>query len=184
MKHLASSSFFLVLAIVVWWSITKDLGDKAEQSLKKSEDYAEIFMNEFEMTAMNENGSPDYILNGDHLSREAGSDDTNIEQPVFQLLRQDERWHIVADTAIVNDKNKTIQLNDNVVMRQKHKKPAIVIRTRNMLIHTDTQVARTEAPVELSRGESRIQSNGMIFDNKSSELELLSDVNGYYLPND
>jgi lipopolysaccharide export system protein LptC len=184
MKHFISLSIFTIIAIVAWWSITSDFGDDTQSPLIKSENYAEIFMNEFEMTVMDENGSPDFILNGAHLSRNAGSDDSNILQPEFQLLRQDNQWHIVAETAIVNDESETVQLNDNVVMRQKNKVPAVVIRTQHMLIHTDTQIARTEALVELTRGESRLRSNGMIFDNKTSELELLSDVNGYYLPHD
>lgn len=184
MKHFVSLSIFIIIAIVVWWSITEDFTEPSSSTANKNQNYAEIFMNEFEMTVMDDDGVPDFTLHGSHLSRDADSDDTNIRHPVFELLRQENQWHIVADTAVVNDKTETVQLNDNVIMRQKNVDPAVIIHTQTMLIHTDTQIARTEALVELTRGDSKMRSNGMIYDNNNNELELLSDVNGYYLPDD
>lgn len=184
MKHIVSLSVFLIIAIIAWWSITEDYADKTGLIDRKSGNYAEIFMNEFEMIAMNKNGQPGYTLRGKHLSRNVGSDDTSIEQPVFHLLKADEEWQITAETAIINDEKETILLNKNVEMRQKNSSPAIIIRTQDMMIQTETQVASTRSGVELTRGESRLLSKGMIFDNRSSELELLSDVKGYYLPDE
>jgi LPS export ABC transporter protein LptC len=69
-------------------------------------------------------------------------------------------------------------------MQQKNIEPAITIHTQNLLINTNTQISETQSPVEITQGKSRIKSNGMIFNNVTSELELLSSVNGYYLPYD
>ena len=69
-------------------------------------------------------------------------------------------------------------------MQQKNIEPAITIHAQNLLIYTDTQISETQSPVEITRGKSHIKSNGMIFNNITSELELLSSVNGYYLPYD
>ncbi len=141
-------------------------------------------MNEFEITAMNEFGEPGYILNGSHLQRNAGSDDTEIQQPVFQLLQEGNQWTVIAEHATVNDKNETIQLKNNVVMQQQNTVPAITIRTQYLLIHTRTQIAQTDELVDITQGSSRMRSNGMIFNNFTSELELSSNVNGYYQPHD
>jgi lipopolysaccharide export system protein LptC len=184
MKHLVSLSIFLVLAIIVLWSITTDYDTDDQLQLVKSKRYVEIFMNEFEMTAMDKNGKPDYVLNGLHLQRFNNSDNTEIKQPVLQLLRKDRQWKVSAEKAILNHKKETLQLINNVVMQQQNIEPAVTIRTQNLLINAVTKIAKTRAHVDITQGKSRIQSKGMIYNSITSELELLSRVNGHYLPYD
>lgn len=184
MKHLVSLSIFLVLAIIVLWSITTDY-DTTDQLLPvKSKQFAEIFMNEFEMMAMDENGNPDYILNGAYLQRNKNSDDTEIRQPVLHLLQANKQWKISADTAIHDNRKETIRLHNNVVMLQQNIEPAITIRTQRLFINARSGIARTGADVDITQGRSRIQSRGMVYNSVTSELELSSNVNGYYLPYD
>ena len=184
MKHLISLSVFLVLAILVWWSITSTYKDTDPIQVTSGTDYAEIFMNKFEMTSMDKNGKPNYILNGAYLNRANDSDDTIIQQPVFQLFQENKQWEISAKNAIINDKKETLELRDNVLMQQKNANPGITIRTQFLSIHTRTQIARTQLAVVISHGKSRLTSDGMIFNNMTSELELSSNVTGYYQPND
>lgn len=182
MKGLISFSLFIVIAIIVWLSITQDISDSRQLQQTSDEPYVDIFMNEFELTAMDESGAPSYILHGSHLQRFNNSDDTEIKQPVFHLLQKDAQWKITADSAIVNNKNKTIRLNNNVFMQQQHIEPAVSIRTQTLLIHTKTQIAQTQALINFTKGPSQVKSNGMIFNNLTSELELLSNVNGVFSP--
>lgn len=184
MKHIVSLSIFLVLAIIVWWSITTDYSTTDALQQTKSKRYVEIFMNQFDITAMDENGKPDYILNGSRLQRFKGSKNTEIKQPVLQLLGENRQWKVSADKAIINDRNETLRLIDNVVMQQQNIEPAVIIRTHKLLINSSTQITQTQAQVDITQGKSRIKSKGMIFNNITSELRLLSNVNGYYLPYD
>jgi len=181
MKGLVSFSLFIVIAIIVWWSITGDFsGRQLQQTSNKP--YLKIFMNDFELTAMDENGEPGYILHGSRLQQFNNSEDTEIEQPVFHLLQKGAQWKITADNAILSNKNKTIRLNNNVFMQQQNIEPAVSIRTQTLLVHTDTQIAQTKALINFTQGLSQMKSNGMIFNNITSELELLSNVNGVLLP--
>jgi LPS export ABC transporter protein LptC len=183
MKHFVRLGIFIALAIFAWSSITKFYSeDKGLQD--KSRHYVELFMNEFEMTTMNEKGEPVYILNGTSLKRYNDSDDSQIEQPVFQLLQADNQWLVSADSATINDKNETIKLNNNVVMQQQNVDPATTIQTQMLTIYTKTQIAKTRALVTVTQGNSQLKSNGMVFNNITSQLELTSNVNGYYLPHD
>ena len=140
MKGPLSLIIFLFLAIIAWWSITEKHEEEQLQQAK-SKSYVEIFMDEFEITTMNENGLPIYILNGSHLQRYNDSDETEVQQPVFNLLQKNGQWKISADNAIINDKNETIQLNNNVIMQQQNIEPAITIRTQRLMICTKTQIA-------------------------------------------
>ena len=182
MKGLISFSLFIVIAVIVWLTITQDISDSHQLQQTSDAPYVEIFMNEFELTAMNEDGTPAYILHGSHLQQFNNSDDIEIEQPIIRLLQQNEQWEISADSAILNNKNKTIQLNNNVLMQQQNIEPAINIRTQTILVHTKTQIAQTQAMVNITQGQTQIKSNGMIFNNITSELELLSNVSGHFLP--
>jgi LPS export ABC transporter protein LptC len=184
MKHILSLSIFIALAIIVWWSITSsfDEGDDIQQV--SGTDYAQIFMNKFEMTSIGKDGNPSYILNGSYLQRANDSNDTKIDQPVFQLFQDNKHWEISADNAILNDKTETIQLKDNVLMQQKNIKPAVTIRTQYLIINTKTQIAQTQVAVNITQGKSNLSSNGMIFNNATNVLELSPNVNGQYLPHE
>lgn len=184
MKQLISLIIFIAVAIIVWWSITANYDDDDLLQQAQSSRYVEMFMNDFEMTAMDENGAPAYILNGKHLERYNDSDDTKIELPVIRLLETGKQWIVSADFAFINDKKNTILLSDDVIMQQQNIEPAITIRTQSMLIHTRTQIAETRAQVDITQGKSQLTSTGMIYNNMTSELELSSSVSGFYLPYD
>lgn len=182
MKGIISFGLFIVIAVIVWLAITQDLSDSRQLQQTSKKPYVDIFMNEFELTAMDESGAPSYILRGSHLQRFNNSDETEIKQPVFHLLKKGAQWKITADIAILNNKNKTIRLNKNVFMQQQNIEPAVSIRTQTLLVHIKTQIAQTQALINFTKGLSQMKSNGMIFNNITSELELLSNVNGYFLP--
>ena len=182
MKGLISFGLFIVIAVIVWLSITQDLSDSLQLQQTGNKPYVDIFMNEFKLTAMDESGAPSYILHGPHLQRFNNSDDIEIKQPVFHLLQKGAQWKITADIAILNNKNKTIRLNNNVFMQQQNIDPAVSIRTQTLLVHTETQIAQTQALINFTKGLSKMKSNGMIFNNITSELELLSNVDGFFLP--
>ena len=181
MKRLISLVIFVIVAIIAWWSTSRYFGE-GDLTPEPSPRYIEIFMNEFEMIVMNESGEPAYTLNGKHLERYNDSDDTRIDLPVINMLESGNEWLITADFALLNDKTNTIQLRDNVFMQQQNIEPAATIRTQSMTINTETQIAQTDVKVEFTQGNSQLTSTGMIYNNKTSELELTSSVNGHYLP--
>ncbi|VAW50831.1 hypothetical protein MNBD_GAMMA06-449 [hydrothermal vent metagenome] len=185
MKRLISLIVFFAVAIIAWWSTTGNFGGSNNLlQPPQSEHYVEIFMNDFEMIAMNEKGTPAYKFNGKHLKRYNNSDEAIIEQPVFHLLDSKTPWTVSADSALVNDTNNTVTLKNNVLMQQKNIDPAIVIRTQSLLIYTKTQIAQTQAQVAITQGKSQLTSNGMIYNHLTSELELNANVSGFYLPYD
>lgn len=184
MKTSVSIGIFLVVALVVWWSITGDYGKNRPGQAKEDRHYIELFMNQFEMTTMDDNGKPAYRLNGERLQRYNDSNVAQIEKPVFYLLESGKKWKISADSAQVNSRKNTVMLKDNVVMQQQDKQPALNIRTKELLIYTKKQLARTSALVDIDYGQSHLKSKGMIYNNISSELRLNAQVSGYYLPYD
>ena len=181
MKRSVSIGLFLLMALVVWWSITRDYSQQHLQA-EKDEHYIELFMNRFELTRMTDNGRPAYRLKGEHLQRYNDAEETEIRRPEFYLLQAGRQWKISADSALLNNAENTIVLNDNVVMQQQAADPAMIMRTQKLLIHTKKQLAQTDEMVDIERGDSYLQARGMIYNNLSNELQLKSQVRGYYLP--
>jgi len=183
-KHTIGISVFAIMCIIVWWSITDDYSVDEQLQQSKKNRYVELFMNDFELTSMDENGKPGYLMTGTHLQRYNNSDITEVEKPVLHLLQQEKQWLVSADSAELNSKNDTILLINNVIMQQQNIKPALTMRTKKMMIYTKTQIAQTKVRVDISQGDSKLNANGMIYNNISSDLELLSDVSGFYIPYD
>ena len=155
MKRLISLIVFSAVAIIAWWSTTSYFSEE-EQKQAKSKQYIEVFMNEFQMTTMDEYGKPAYTIDGKRLERYNDSDTSRVERPVIHMLESGKQWKVSADFALLNDKRDTIQLTENVVMQQQNIEPAVTIRTQSILIHTKTQVAETDAQVAITQGESKI----------------------------
>ncbi|MBE9567692.1 MAG: LPS export ABC transporter periplasmic protein LptC [Proteobacteria bacterium] len=184
MKRTLSLFILFAVTIFVLWSTMNKTSEERLAQVPKNQRFVELFMETFKLTAMDETGAPSYTLNGERLEKFNNSDDTEIRKPVFHMLQPEKQWVVSADFALLNDKDETIMLKENVVMQQQNTEPAVTIRTPNMMIYTRTQIAKTKAPVEITQGNSQIHSIGMIYNNITSDLELSSDVNGYYLPFD
>ena len=205
-KGIISLGIFILIAIVAWWTISSNEKSNNLAQQTSEDNYVVAYMNDFEMTAMDATGVPGFTLKGAHMERFNQTNETRIQQPVFQLLQADKQWKISADSAIVNDETETIQLNDNVVMQQlsinnttsdstsnatldtnatnERARGKITIHTPTLLIHTRKQIAETRARVTVTQGNSKISSTGMVFNNISNEIELSSNVHGNIISND
>lgn len=183
MKTFFGLSIFIIVAIIAWWSVSeKTRQDKKLQSVT-NQPYLQAFMNNFKLTSIDISGKTDYTLTGTRLERYNNSDNANLTQPVFNLLQTGNQWRITADTAIINQQNTLITLQDNVVMQQKNTPQTIKVTSQRMQINTGKQIIRTRDPVQITQGLSTVHSIGMIFYNRKHILELQSKVNGYYVVN-
>lgn len=59
----------------------------------------------------------------------------------------------------------------------------LVIRTRDMYVDTQKQIARSSAPVAADMGAHRARAVGFVANNREESLELLSQVSMTYVPN-
>jgi lipopolysaccharide export system protein LptC len=181
MKTGTSLLLFLVISTIVWWSITSDFEQQHSPFEGRDADYVEVFMNDFHLTRMDERGKPRFTLNGEHLEKYRQKDMTHVTEPVLNLL-QENKWRLSASTALLDDANETVEFIDNVVMQQLETEPAVTVHTQRMMIDTRTQIAQTDSPVKVIQGDSELNSIGMIYNNQTNVLELLTRVQGYIQP--
>jgi len=183
MKTFFGLTVFIIIAIIAWWSVSeKTRQDKTLQGTT-NQPYLQAFINNFKLTSIDISGKADYTLTGSRLERYNNSANATISQPIFNFLQPGKQWKITADTAIINQENTLINLQDDVVMQQKNTPQAIKVTSQHMQINTRKQITSTSSPVQITQGLSTIHSTGMIFYNRKHILELNSNVNGYYVTN-
>jgi LPS export ABC transporter protein LptC len=180
MNRLIGIAGFVLIALLAWWLIIGDYNVERQQKPGDT-DYVEAFMNDFMITAMDEQGTPRYVIEGKYFEKRKNQDEARVDKPII-FLKQETPWKVVADTALVNDITNTLHLENNVVMEQQDTDPAITIRTRSLTINTKKQIAYTDAPVTIAQGNSELNSVGLRYDNTTSELNLKSRVHGYLVP--
>ena len=68
-------------------------------------------------------------------------------------------------------------------MLQKNTVDPLKLETSKMRFNTRTQIAHSDKRVDITQGTFSMRSNGMIFNNKNGNLELLAGVHGSYVKN-
>jgi len=95
----------------------------------------------------------------------------------------DSAWVISARRGKIDDNNTWVTLNEDVVMKQTDSDSPLLLKTSKMRFNTKTQIAHTDKRVDITQGLLSLKSHGMVFNNKTGNLELLAGVNGIYVKN-
>ena len=181
MKHLVSLSIIIIAALMFWGSQAWE-NKKASTSLETSDPhYVDIFIRDFTITSMNEDGQPAYILKARLFEHYNDNSYAIIDEPVIELKQGDQHWLISARTGEIDDNNQRITLRGNVVLLQQDKPQPIRLETEQLEIDTRQQIAKSTQTVSIIQQEFNLQSEGMILNNASGQLELLNSVKGHYV---
>ena len=120
-------------------------------------------------------------------ARHVPQDDTMLfERPhLVQTKPGVPQMTLIGEQAKTINRAADIWLYGSVEMRRAPdgKYPELVIRTRDMHVNTDTQVARSSALVTAEMGANRARAVGFVADNRNETLQLLSQVSMTYVPN-
>jgi LPS export ABC transporter protein LptC len=183
-KRLFTLSVFALIALAFWG--LKSYEEKSDAVVNDIADphFVDLFMRDFKLTAMGDNGKPSYTLQASYF--EHFNDNTNslIENPVIHILQDNNLWVITAKTGEIDDDNHLIILNNDVVMQQQETDFPVQIKTSQLKINTDSKIAKSDRQVNIIQKEFKLQSKGMILHNTSGELELLASVKGTYVQAD
>lgn len=180
MKHLLTLSIISLIALAFWG--LQDYENKKTENITNEADphFVDIFMRDFTLTAMDENGNPGYTLQANYFEHYKDSTRSLLDKPVIHLLQANNRWIIRANNGEIDDDHKLIILHDDVTMQQQQTEFPIHVETNHLEIDTENQIARSDQTVNIIHQKLRLQSKGMLLNNTSGELELLASVKGTY----
>jgi len=133
----------------------------------------------------NASGQPMYTLRASAIHQQPASQEVLLDNVRMQFRDpQGDIWNGRADHARIMDDAASIALMGAVSitgMLPGSPLPA-QISTEQLDVDTHTEVLSTQAPVELSWGEQRVNALGLVAQLKDQHLKLESEVHGRYEP--
>ena len=178
-----------VLALASFWILElmrrNDTEGNSRSSARGEPDY---YVEKFSFIRMPNNGQANYHITGDKLSHHPLKDDFEIQQPRINSFDADKvPLNIRADLAIVEQKNLQIRPareNDQIHLRGKvqAERPDsatskyMKLESEYLLLLPNEDKMKTDLAVSLTTNNAEIHAVGMIADNASHQIQLLSKV--------
>lgn len=142
------------------------------------------YMNEAELIGTGDNGKILYRLRTRNASQNFEDGVVNME--AVHVIYEPEAavpWDLRADTGNIPPSANIIQLAGNVVAAtQDDNNSRMTIRTNYLELDTDTYIANTPHKVTIDYLQHKVFATGMRAYFKENRLQLISEVNGKFLP--
>ncbi|MDA3868467.1 MAG: LPS export ABC transporter periplasmic protein LptC [Gammaproteobacteria bacterium] len=180
MKRLFSLSLIIIAALIFWGSQTWERSVSIDTMKDSDPHYIDVFIRDFTITIMNEEGRPGHTLKARLLEHYNDDDFAIMNKPVLELLQNEHRWTIVAQRGEIADNNQHISLRDEVIIEQRDVPEPIRLETAQLDIDLRRQIATSCRPVNITQRDFQVKSQGLILDNISGQLEFLNHVEGRY----
>lgn len=175
MAVVAGSTFWLVQIN------TPREADRARTAKKHEPDY---YMDRFSATELAADGSTKLRFTGDKMIHFDDDQTYEVSRPAMRAYQPDRppvTTH--ADLGRMNAEGSVIDLYGNAsIVRQQGadaaKDPRMTAASQYFQLLVNDDIVKTDKPVQLTRGPSVMNANGLVFNNVTREVQLLGNVRG------
>jgi lipopolysaccharide export system protein LptC len=142
------------------------------------------FMKGAEMSGTGKDGKILDRLRADRAEQSPDNDHIDLTNIVLSYEPSaDVPWDVFADTGKIPPDGKLVELSGNVIILSKDPgKPETSIRTTQIDLFPDEKLARTNKKVGIMRDGQKVNGTGMEAHLDTSEVKILSNVNGKFVP--
>ena len=171
----------LLAALTGWLSREPDTGAAPRLPPPSVADY---YLNGVQATSMGPDGLPRRRLSAQRMAHFPRDDRVELSAPQLELYGAGTlQWRIQASRGTVRDQGRRLTLSDGVQM-QRQDASALSLRTDHLNILPNQHLARTDAPIRLTREHprARLDAVGMEVHTDQGALLLKSQVRGSYEP--
>jgi len=145
----------------------------------------DAIMENFSATRLNDQGTPRLKMKAARMLHYPDDDSTALELPHITLLAADSPpLLITSGRGTVSSKGKDVFLRDDVIVVRspdsQHTK--LTLRTDYLHVVPDLEQADTNHRVRIVDAHNTVTATGMIMDNKTRTLKLLSHVSSEHVP--
>ncbi len=154
----------------------RDTGPAVARALTHDPDY---FVEDLVFTRINTQGDPVFRVSATRMLHYPDDQSSDFERPVLVSLDPEKpRVTVRADRGSTSADGKETVLTGNVVLVRDAgaNEPAMTIRTESATVYSETEIARTDQPVRIERGDSVLTGVGMEFNNAARSLRVDSRV--------
>lgn len=127
------------------------------------------------LTRMDETGRAQYVVDATSLTHYLDDDSGELTQPRFAGAKRDRpEMRVRADLGKTTRDGEEVRLyGDVVLVRQPWKTAAeLVARGPFMLAYPEREVVSSDQPVDIVQGGSRVEANGMHYDNGARTMQF------------
>lgn len=172
-------SFFALLAALSYWL---DLATRSEDGrpTAKNPDAPDAIVERFTARKSGPDGSPAYTLTAERMR--------HFPDERSEILRPELVWHrqpptfLTAKTARIQGKGETVELIDEVLLRREAQgnRAATVLTTSHLTVWPEEEIARGDAPVAITQGQSRLTGSAFSANQKTGLYALAGPVQGLF----
>lgn len=133
------------------------------------------------LTRMDETGRAQYVISAEKLVHFADDDTGELTQPRLAGAKAGRPGlKVRADLGKTTSEGEEVRLFGNVVVTRAPWRgaPPLVARGPYMLALPEQEIVRTDQPIDITQGGSRVTANGMQYDNGYRSLQLDGGKNG------
>jgi lipopolysaccharide export system protein LptC len=174
-----------LIAILSLW-LFREQPDKVPPSVGHNAKVADSYMENFTATILDQQGRPRYELSAATMAHYSYDDHSEFDAPRLVAYRpHDQRWTVVAESGTALQGTREIVLHGAVTVQRHHDaepEANLEIRTRELRVRPDDNMAETDQHAVIVRGTATLQSDGLQANFRDDELQLLSQVRGRYAP--
>jgi lipopolysaccharide export system protein LptC len=173
------------LALGSFWMVEvmrQAIKDSTPDLPRNEPDY---YVEKFNFVRMSMTGEAQYNISGKKLTHNPIDDSHAIDLPVVNSLSKDRPpMTIYSERAMVDSESRKVHMYNNAHIDR----PATAtsehfhLKSDYLLILPDDDVIKTDKPVEITLGTSRLNGTGMYANNATRELQLSSNVHATYQP--
>ena len=138
---------------------------------------------DFGITKMNAAGRPEYTLSAVHMLHHPDDESTDVVAPRIVQRRDDANPIVIsAERGLISKNGEEASFYGNVVVVREAGRGQSELRVLTEYLHIvpDRDIARTDKPVTITEGRSRLSGVGMEFNNKTRQFALQSQVRGTF----
>lgn len=138
---------------------------------------------DFGIVKINAAGKPEYTLSAERMLHYPDDESTSVVAPRLEQRKADANPIVIrADSGVISkDGDEASFLGNVVVVREAGRgQNELRVRTEYLQIIPDRDLARTDKPVVITEGRSRLSGVGMEFNNRTRQFALQSQVRGTF----
>ncbi len=131
--------------------------------------------NDITLTRMDETGRAQYVIDATRLIHYLDDDTGELTQPRIVGSKIDRpEMHLRADLGKTTGDGQEVRLYGNVVLTRApwQHVAELVAKSDYMLVFPDREVAETDRPISIVRGNSSVEAHAMHYDNATQRVEF------------
>jgi lipopolysaccharide export system protein LptC len=172
-----------LLAVLTAWLDRATRVETPRQDGKQRHD-ADFIAENFTLRQLDKDGRVLHAMTAQRMLHYPDDESTELFEPRYTYLGRPPPFHVSASRGNISKDGKIVLLTDNVVARQEanQTQPEMTFRTDTLTLYPDEEIARTDAPVTVVRGKSRLTGVGMELDHLNRVLKLHAQVRATLMP--